>query len=307
MDKTPSQACLEPGRPSGEYLLEFDASTRWGSSEHFFHFMWGYLLPALLEIASIEESTDLKKSRNRYLFQSCGPIIDKLIIEMLSLYEWDCEIVTKGPMRRAIRRLLATLGLCSRIVVPRWDVELRDADAAGELRPQLRTSIQAVREHTLRRIERSPTGSASDSYSGSYLILKRSAQPEFYKRGGKAESPGYGVARRSLTGIEEAAQELRKRNLSVEVYEPGKSALVEQIRVFRSCRGIVGIRGAEFANLIWMRPKSKVVLVQPSFMNDVRVQKTIAVNLDLEYREIVANNGKYPTLDGDAVYECLVR
>lgn len=292
-------------RASRKYFLEFDERIRWGSAEHFFHFMWGYLLPALHEIATIESDADLKKYRRKYYFRSCGPVINKLINEMLSLYEYDYKIVREHLPGKLLKRVLGMGGNFTKIAVPRWDLVLRDADPTHKIQPDLITSMKAVKAITLRKIDKSFIAYDSDYYSDNYLILKRSSQPKFYKEEGKAEIHGYGTARRDLSGTEDAARSLRERNIPVKVFEPGKYTLSQQIKIFQNCKGIVAIRGAEFANLIWMKPKTKVILIQPSSMDDVRVQKTIAVNLDLDYYEIITDGGMHPTLDADAVYEYL--
>jgi len=64
-------------------------------------------------------------------------------------------------------------------------------------------------------------------------------------------------------GIDEAANELQKNNIPVEVFQPGDHSLEDQILAFKACDGVIGIMGAEFSNLIWMEPNKKVVIFTP--------------------------------------------
>jgi hypothetical protein len=50
--------------------LRWDGRVRYGSREHDDHFLLGYLLPALHLVAG-------RDGRERYLFESCGPVMDR--------------------------------------------------------------------------------------------------------------------------------------------------------------------------------------------------------------------------------------
>jgi len=49
--------------------------------------------------------------------------------------------------------------------------------------------------------------------------------------------------------------------MSVALFEPGSVSLAEQIRIFSQCKGVAGIYGAEFANVIWMPPHTPVIWI----------------------------------------------
>ena len=59
--------------------LHFDNRMDNGSPEHFFHFMWGYLLPAAHETL---ERLSAGARREKFVFTSCGPKMDRLIAEV---------------------------------------------------------------------------------------------------------------------------------------------------------------------------------------------------------------------------------
>ena len=162
---------------------------------------------------------------------------------------------------------------------------------------QLSLAINEVKKDILQKTNSIKTDPNLDAYAGCYLILARSPAPDFYAKQGAAETPGYGTSRRSLLGIEEAEQRLKEKNIPVRIFEPGKYSLTEQIKVFQTCKGIIAIKGAEFANLIWMKPKTQVILIKPTAMTTPPVQKELACILNLNYLEIEDQQGFFPVLD----------
>jgi capsular polysaccharide biosynthesis protein len=63
--------------------------------------------------------------------------------------------------------------------------------------------------------------------------------------------------------LEEGMKLLRKQKIPATIYEPGRYTLVEQIRTFYNADGVVAIRGADLANLLWLKPGSLVFMVNP--------------------------------------------
>lgn len=140
-----------------------------------------------------------------------------------------------------------------------------------------------------------------------FLILRRSPQPAFYEPGGKAERPGYGTARRSLIGLNESVQSLQSRNLPISLFEPGSVSLAEQIQAFRCCKGICGIYGAEFANVIWMQPGTVVMWVYKSTTNYIPwMTKQLSQLLNLRFIPIKAADDEAPALPVDSVSSWLL-
>ncbi|MBT5032212.1 MAG: glycosyltransferase family 61 protein [Proteobacteria bacterium] len=262
-----------------KYYLEFDACGG-GSPEHYFHFMHGYLLPSLFEINNIESSTNLGNAQTSFHFRSCGPVMDKILSEVLTLYELDYEIVQKAAY--------GTGAYSIKLRIPRWDMWLMSAKIDGKHtdHPNFLDTMMQVKRDINSRIDRLQTALMRKTDFNGFLILKRSKQPKFYERGGESEIPTYGTGRRELIGIETAVNNLTNENIPVKIFEPGKHSFIEQVQAFQNCKGIIGVRGAEFANIIWMNRKSKVILIQPSNMGVVVFQKSLAEILDLNYIEI---------------------
>ncbi len=195
---------------------------------------------------------------------------------------------------------------------------------------ELSLAISQTKTLIEEKIAASANGRDLSAYTDAYLILSRSLPPSYYvetkykvgwlrsicagifgnknhvKRG-KSERLGYGVSRRGLLGIQAAKKKLLESEIPVEVFEPGQFSLTEQIKVFQSCKGIIAIKGAEFANLIWLKPHSQVILIKPLCMNTVPYQKKLADILDLNYIEIETDQGNYPKLDPEILEQYLVQ
>jgi len=290
--------------------MEFDNNIQFGSREHYFHFMWGYLLPAVNLIINDEESKlSVSATRNKYFFRSCGPIMDILLNEFLLFHNINYEIINRDSVN---------LFDCSRIFVPRWDVwlinlkkhkNIRSLARHGKITPNVRgfrnlmiginvslfprqflSSISRLRNRVYSKID-FDSSAIFNKFLGKYLLIKRSSQPDYYKRGGNAEIPTYGSNRRKLMGIDEAANELQKNNIPVEVFQPGDHSLEDQILAFKACDGVIGIMGAEFSNLIWMEPNKKVVIFTPKPILDTPpVFKTLAKFMGQIYFEIIPSH-----------------
>jgi hypothetical protein len=67
---------------------------------------------------------------------------------------------------------------------------------------------------------------------------------------------------RSLVDAETLARDLSDLGLPSVAYEPGAHSVTCQAATFGQAVGIVGVRGAEFANLIWMQPGSSVLILE---------------------------------------------
>ena len=94
-----------------------------------------------------------------------------------------------------------------------------------------------------------------------WLLLRRSPEHEFYRQGGGAKNPRYGTGRCAIGNIDALGSGLIDAGIPIQIYEPGRHSLEDQIRVFHGAKGVLGIRGAEFANLLWMRSGSQALMI----------------------------------------------
>lgn len=67
---------------------------------------------------------------------------------------------------------------------------------------------------------------------------------------------------RSIVNAETLAQGLSNLGVPSVVYEPGAHSVTCQAAAFGNAVGIVGVRGAEFANLVWMTPGSSILILE---------------------------------------------
>lgn len=301
----------------------FDNRVSFGFPDEFFHFMWGYLLPTLVEI-----SKNPRSNISHHLIRSCGPTMDQLTEDITRLLDYEVTIVPE----RSVRRDLTT----RRVWVPRFDIGLmrshfmpKEAHAVKSIRKmrkrlrrrpakwrkfsdeqydeQLTEALSHLRTTVVNQLGKLEPNSNLDVYKDQYLILKRSEQPEDFCTEKKRQkiSPGYGIARRSLLGTDEAESLLRAKQFPVRVFEPGRHTMLEQISVYANCKGIIGIRGAEFANVIWMPTGSLITMIWPAQMKLPSLQEQQARLLGLNYLESKIDRDSTPTLDPDFVATAL--
>jgi|AntRauTorckE5430_2_1112549.scaffolds.fasta_scaffold11744_1 hypothetical protein len=245
-----------------------------GSKEHYWHFMLGYLLPSLHHILKVSDSGSAYSPK--FVFEDCGPVMNHLIKEIAVLFSIQYRIEKPGaPHSENV------------IVVPRWDILLRRSFffliwrkrfvtdfslrnsrnfrkrvrrsiSIAQQSLQLRKDLLGVRDAILAKVD-----DLESAPSAGMLLLKRSETPAFYSETGQARKKGYGNSRRSMIHLEEGMELLREKGISATIYEPGKYSLVEQIHTFHNADGVVAIRGADLVNLLWTKPGSLVLMVNP--------------------------------------------
>jgi hypothetical protein len=239
-----------------------------GSVEHFWHFLLGVALPLL----DFHRRTPRRLRGARLLLESCGPAMDPVLPPICRDLGLDLRIQPRpapSPMLdetavrldRAAGRLTRRPGwmasrTAGRLYLRRWDHSLArgaadDPDFVDALRKTAASVVELAANH----------GCCLDATpDGAYLLLQRSPQPDYFAPGGAAEIPTYGTGRRSIEGLDAFRDILTSQGIPAVLYEPGAHGLLCQARHFSRARGAIGIRGAEFGNLVWMRPDSIVIM-----------------------------------------------
>lgn len=286
-----------------------------GSLEHFWHFTLGFMLPFLKQIG---ECTDIARSRG-IVVPSFGPVMNKLTesivarLEIPATFDESLIIRTEAEQRIAAWSRHAALRLlkldqppCSAAVRRKNDVFLprldHDLKFGGLDASQFRRDVSSVREMLISHAHKSCCCD-SDIEPGSILLLKRSAQPEFYSAQGDAEIKGYGSGRRELHGLTDVAQSLSAAGATCKIYEPGKHDVFCQAKHFASARAIIGVRGAELTNMIWLKKTALVLMIRSDFISEgnrfkaTPPQRRLAKALKIDgYYEIEVPNVISPTL-----------
>lgn len=283
-----------------------------GSLEHYWHYLFGVVLP----LAELSRRYPERLRGARILLESCGPVMDAVLTGLgldVALEVDDAparirrESELRFRLRSMVRRWRHALRLSSAwyprlearaIQLPRWDAYLRRKGSADA---RFVESLAAAARFVAGMAQ--GRGCCRTGSEGTYLLLRRSDPPPYFSPDGPAghgAHSGYGSARRTLKGLEACRDALAEEGIRSAIYEPGSHDLACQIRHFASCSGIVGIRGAEFANMVWMSPDALVLMIAHGGM-DRAPQRTLATAMGLRhYRELDCGPGEAPTLDRHA-------
>lgn len=275
------------------YLKFYDDRIR-GKNEHYFHFLWGYLLPS---IDFIRKQDNL--SQRTFYFMSCGPIMDQKLEELLNVLNFNYCIDIEPSAKN-----------CKVVWIERWDRRFKIQVSFGysieklikyipiiiQLRRDKKDIIQTI-DFVIKCLTPRLEKESLIEFKNKYIILERSEEPGFYKKeSGTSKIKGYGKSRRMLLGIEEAIEELANK-IPITKFEPGKYTLMDQIAVFQNAKGVIGIRGAEFANIAWMQFNTLVLMIDSDktkkFPSPVRI---LAEHFKLDYRVIKSQHTITPFL-----------
>lgn len=261
----------------------------YGSKEHYCHLLWGYALPGVHEVLKRLPNTTHKY---RILLEECGPVMNRLLMDIFGVFK--CEVLITNNMS------------ASKIEVPRWDIMLHRSSVLSENKFSQNPFVKEFKDNlylleTLNQssfldtflesilvvkqwfIDTAKQKNIRNTTQSKYLILKRSAEPSFYSLDGVAEYKGYGVSRRSFIDVDQFADYLTVRGYDIEIYEPGAHSIFHQVESFNNCDGVIGIRGAECANAIWMKKNSQLIVITPENMNTPPIYRRISELIDVDY------------------------
>lgn len=299
--------------PRGQHIihLRFDRIETLGSQQHYFHFMWGYLMPSLGQILNDTRPGSI------FQFESCGPVMDIKIRELCEWLEIPFRICAKDEA-------CEEAGVGESRLVSRWDdwlssrspMRVRATAALHRtgLRVRVLEEMDRVVGHLLTaagchdgRLEDSDADRASaEMEPRTWLLLKRSEEPAFYGADGAAEKPKYGVGRRAIANLDELADELTQGGLPVRVYEPGQDSLILQIQTFHRAEGVISIRGAEFANVAWMRPGRLALMLATRLNRPHHLISSLGATRRVRVREIPVKSN-YPEVSGASILRAIQR
>lgn len=239
---------LSPG-PRGQHLeLLFDAGLPFGAKDHFFHFLHGYLVPGL--------AMSLAGMYGSIAFEDCGPLMNPKIADACRLAGLELAAPASGgdPALPAAR------------LVPRWDALLFRRDGAHLSAEDIRT-FRALTDRVRRLLLDRATeacrreGTLEGWQCTDILVLRRSPDHPHYAPAGHSRFPRYGSGRRSLVNSAQIADRLAASGRRAREVDMGALPLWDQIAAFDNASAVVGVRGAEFAHLFWMRPGARAVML----------------------------------------------
>jgi hypothetical protein len=220
-------------------------ANRGGSVEHFYHFLFGYLLPFL-------DICHPLRAHRRFLLRECGPM-DAL------MEEFDGFEIARRPSWHILGSVVGTnpsLGAIPKIIAPGFDApSAYDAATFRRLRalvPELFAQRLAA------AAERHPRAGADRLV----LMIDRAPQDPFYATP-RAEKRGAGAEIRSIPNMAEvhAAVAARHDTLLVRLET---LPFFDQVYLFSRAWRVVGQHGAGLAHMIWAREDAALVEAIPS-------------------------------------------
>jgi len=138
--------------------------------------------------------------------------------------------------------------------------------------PDYRRDIRALKTAVSRR----GSESCSSEYQKKVLIIRR---------------PRTATQTRVIEGDEVLKEQLIRLGIPAVIYEPGQHSFRCQVRVFQDAKGVVGLRGAEFANLLWCdRPIPIILIQQKAIHKNDPPQPKLCELLDLKIAVITRTN-----------------
>jgi hypothetical protein len=233
------------------YYFKYQEHPIGGYRSHYFHFLLGYFLPAIHQIEKLQLAPE-----SQIVVDDCGPIMNSRWREWAKESQMDLQIgLTETRLERTelVARwdYLFLFQKRSKLWLERIKIKygLGGAPSYRDL-IQLRTKLLAS------------YGGATKSH---WLLLKRSPAPKFYDQVSASNPhPGYGSNRRAIANFEQVAKGLISSGIPIKVVDAGSLSFADQIKVFSEAKGIIGIRGAEMSNSIWMgSDQSLIMLMTP--------------------------------------------
>lgn len=237
---------------------------------YYWHFLFGYLFPLVYwlnkDSLGILQKKFPARLKQRIYVESCGPFMDKVMHEVLDAMHPRFKILEDHE----IKQFKAAV-----IDIPAWDekIDKRELSLITQVAGQLCTLFSDCN-----------CGCQHLADMRKIVLLDRAAAPRDMVADYKNED--YGRKSRRILNLPELKDDLIRRGLDVEIYKPGLHKLCCQINAFSSAKAIVGIRGAEFANLIWAKKGIPVILINPEVMMGEPIQKVLAESRKMKYFQI---------------------
>lgn len=288
--------------------LAYDESKPSGPKQNFFHYLWGYLMPAILFIHK-------KGAADHYIFHSCGPVMDEMASSFMNHLQLKFDILSQKAFdelqgtailldRLDSTLLFARVSPLSANLIP--VMGLKEKYEAFKQRIKWLTNRERQKQYanatrSLNEIRQLVFNLLEDDlinptkYKDKIIILQRAEEPEFYSEKGKSIEKGYGKSRRHLKNVNRFIE--LHANYRLITYTPGNDNLVEQIKVFSQSAGIIAIRGAEIANLAWVRPGCKIVIFRnQEYPYPSEHIHALSRQFKFQFSEIYTNVKRYPDL-----------
>jgi len=251
-----------------------------GSTEHYYHFILGFVAPILMRLPRAPGQPGL-------LAKSCA-VLDERFLELgvedvvlLPGKIWleleargGYEVITLASLDRKLGLRAATSGLFRQQVV------------------LLRNEV--YRRLKVRDLPRRP----------GVLVIGRGAPPVHYLSA-TAEVGHSANLRRSIPNMDEIVNLAAAAGLAAELFHLEDVTLQQQVTLFSAARVVVAQHGAALVNMLWMRPGGIVVEIMPPVVQHNIFRKMAKCCGHHYFR--VAQESPHAAVDPDAVISVLRR
>jgi hypothetical protein len=201
-----------------------------GSVEHFYHFMLGYYLPLVLELAA--------SGRKSVVVRDCGPMNPWLHLLRATR---DVEIIPPGIMLHRF---------------------VRGAEASVVLEPlDDPSTFDASRFRAFRQAFTEVTGTPVPADPRVITLVDRGPSDPFFLDG-RAEISTSAGERRSIPNINDLAHELAELG-AMACVDTADMTPVDQVELMGRTSVLVAQHGAGLTNMVWMTPGSSAVEIRP--------------------------------------------
>ncbi|MBP7461332.1 MAG: glycosyltransferase family 61 protein [Candidatus Delongbacteria bacterium] len=234
--------------------------------------MFGYLLPAWSYIRTCKRAIS---NHAVFYFESCGPLMNQHLQELSRIEGFNLVILEENESPPD--------SVYYSYFCPQWDIALKNKSLETIRRWRLRSKLglgvfvpHEIRDLLrLRRYCLDKFHFRSGDVKG-WLLYRRSAPHPFYTSEHKGERIiFYGAGKRYIHNMDEIHEYLENEGIHVTIYDAGQDSLLAQGKKVNEVKGLIGIRGAEFANIFWMKENSTILM----FLNPIAVENHGVRNL----------------------------
>ena len=271
-----------------------------------YHHSYGVLLPAIHYIQQLGLTEQSIVSREEYLNTFTAEFLSLLGLNVNAIYSPDVPI---PPQDKNL------------IILPRWDYHLL-ALSTSKYHPEfyakfitgfipkfpnirlftefendpssieipLKKALTSIRDQVISSLDLEK----ENLYQDKILLIDRSPVSTSIHRSEFFKWRGYGKHSRNIMNLDVIEEELKKHGVPVIRFTPGIESVFTQIQAFASCSGVISLRGAELMHTLWMKKRSKLVVIETrDIMGGCSYSKIISEWFDHDYNEIEIRQGRY--------------
>lgn len=256
-------------------LVKVSLSNRRGSVEHYFHFLYGFLMPLFL-------FWETRRPGETVVVRSCGPM-DRILFEV---FGEDLLIVSKEA-----HQTLHENPLCVKAVTLDG-FDLPTAENAKKVRHAQRALFE--------RMGLSTEGLSPVQKENPHVVLIDRHPPHNFYMSSRAEAYGAGTERRSIPNAREIAHAMLGRLERVSFVALENARLRWQMALFNMADIIVAQHGAALANIAWCRPRARVIEIVPAIkLHKMKSQEPdwfggYCSLMDMRHQRIIQNGDHSP-------------